>query len=228
MNCQRFPTGQTLEAASSFMCHRYVRFGHHRAGLWGEDTVPFKRHREPPAATTATPRSSLSVCVSDSRSPCATLIGSTRMADGDKTGLLLFAAGACALPALLCCHSARQDDDAIESRPLITTMQYTVGQLIRISPSVYLFVDIFKMPVILKVQGDIWGAHFNMSIPITLPWQPWDRLALWAARQSSLLPLYRIFSQRDSAFMCSWCLGLILVENLHSKKRWFFKCSLNV
>lgn len=80
------------------------------------------------------------------------------MADGDKAGLLLFAPGVRALPAFQCCHSARQDDDAIESRPLITTMQYTVGQLIRISPSsgfVYLFTDIFEMTGILKVQGDI-------------------------------------------------------------------------
>lgn len=148
-NCQRYPIGQTLEAAFMCVTGSYVRFGHHRAGLWGADTVPFKHHREPPAATTATRRSS----VSDNRSPRATLIGSARMADGDKTGVLLFAAGARALPALLCCHSARQDDDAIESRPLITTMQYTVGQLIRISPScwfVYLFVDIFQLTALLK------------------------------------------------------------------------------
>lgn len=80
------------------------------------------------------------------------------MADGDKAGLLLFAAGVRALPAFQCCHSARQDEDAIESHLLITTMQYTVGQLIRISPSsrfVYLLKDIFEMSVSLDVQGNI-------------------------------------------------------------------------
>lgn len=132
------------------------------------------------------------------------LIGRTCVADGDKTGVvLLFAA---VLRALQCCHSARQDGDAIESCPLITTMQYTVGQLIRISPSswfVYLFMGIFEMTAILKVQGDIWGAHFNMSISITLPWQSWDRLALWASCQSSLLSLYWIFSHKDSAVLCA-------------------------
>ncbi len=135
--------------------------------------------------------------------PCAALIGRTCVADGDKTGVLLFAA---VLRALQCCHSARQDGDAIESCPLITTMQNTVGQLIRNSPSswfVYLFTDIFEMTAILKVQGDVWGAHFNMSISITLPWQPWDRLALWASCQSSLLSLYWICSHKDSAVLCA-------------------------
>lgn len=189
MNCRRFPTGLTLKSRSIHVCHRFDGFGRHRTGLWGTDTAPLNAvanlqllPRQPRAAPVSLTEWQLI--------PLRDVDWQTRVADGDKTNGLLFAAGVRALPALQRCHSARQNDDAIESRPFIITMQYAVGHLSRIYPSswfVYLFVDMFETTAILKVQGDIWGAHFNMSIPITLPWQPWKRSSLCAVCHSSLL-----------------------------------------